>query len=50
MKTKQFVSIDRANINFFTMFFMKPSEERVNFFPKITSLEMLRARHCQTKL
>ena len=50
LKIKQFVSIYRTNINFFTMFFMKPSEERVNFFPKTTSLEKWTARHCRTKL
>ena len=50
LKTKQYVSIYRANINFFTMFFMKPSEERVNLFPKTTSSEKWTARHCRTKL
>ena len=50
LKIKQFVSIYRTNINFFTMFFMKSSEERVNFFPKTTSLEKWTARHCRTKL
>ena len=50
LKTKQYVSIYRANINFSTMFSMKPSEERVILFPKTTSLEKWTARQCRTKL